>query len=201
MKSFFKKPFMNVIGTLTLGSLLVLPIVIPALSYGEEKVQEDAMSLLRKAHGQLEIAMKYAELALSPHQPGTGWHRAHVQRAINVLSGKGGPDFDEKVENPGDGHGAINYLKEAHDALKGCRPINACEAIHSSLIYIEEAIKHGQESLKTGHRRGLSERQIRIFGALLEAAHGSRDTESPILGALDYAIRMVEMEKYGMGGS
>jgi len=145
--------------------------------------------------------MKYAELALSPHQAGLGFHRTHVQRAMNVLSGKGGPDFDEKVENPGDGHGAINYLKEAHEALKGCRPINACEAIHSSLIYIEEALKHGQESLKTGHRRGLSERQMRIFGALLEAANGSRDTENPILGALVFALRVVEMEKLGIGGS
>ncbi|WP_443147743.1 hypothetical protein [Nitrospira sp.] len=184
-----------------LGSLLFLPNIGPTPAYSAEETQEDALSILFKANGQLDVAMKYGELALSPNQPGSGWHRENVQRAMNVLTGKGGPDFDEKVENPGDGHGAINYLKEAHEALKGCRPINACDAIHSSLIYIEEALKHGKEALKTGHRRGISERQIRIFGALLEAARGNRNTESPILGALAYAIRVVEMEKYSKMGS
>ncbi len=184
-----------------LGSLLLFPIIAPTPGHGGEKIQEDALSILFKANGQLDVAMKYGELALSPNQPGSGWHRDNVQRAMNVLSGKGGPDFDEKVENPGDGHGAINYLKEAHEALKGCQPINACDAINSSLIYIEEALKHGKEALKTGHRRGISERQIRIFGALLEAAQGNRNTESPILGALAYAIRVVEMQKYSQTGS
>lgn len=199
MKGFSQKSLLKAICALTLVSLIILPVMSPTPSQSAEKVEKDALTHLLLAHGQLNVAMHYADLALSPHQPGHGWHRRHVQRSMNVLSGKGGPDFDEKVENPGDGYGVINHLKDAHEGLKGCRPINACDAIESSLIYIEQALKHGQEALKTGHRRGLSERQIRIFGALLEAAHGTRDTESPILGALDYAIRIVEMEKYRKG--
>lgn len=200
-KQFRPKLFRRELLILMVGSLLFLPGISATPGYSAEKVQEDALSILFKANGQLDVAMKYGELALSPNQPGSGWHRDNVQRAMNVLSGKGGPDFDEKVENPGDGHGAINYMKEAHEALKGCQPINACDAINSSLIYIEEALKYGKEALKTGHRRGISERQIRIFGALLEAAQGNRNTESPILGALAYAIRVVEMEKYNQTGS
>lgn len=39
---------------------------------------------------------------------------------------------------------------------------------------------------------GMEQRQARMFGALIRAAQGTRDTESPALGALAYAIRMTE---------
>ncbi len=76
--------FMRGIFALTLGSLLLLPVVSPTPSYSaEEKVQPDALGLLQKAHGQLEVAVKYAELALSPHQSGLGGRQA----AHHCLSG------------------------------------------------------------------------------------------------------------------
>ncbi len=190
------KSWMYVLCVVAFGGMMALPVGGASSVYAAEKPHGEALSLLIKAHAQLEIAKKYAELALTPYQPGTGWHSAHIQRAMNVLSGKGGPDFNDKVENPGDGHGVINYLKDGHDAMKGCRPVETCEALESALIYIEEALKHGRQAIKTEHRHGLAQRQARLFGALLEAAHGRRDTNSPILGALDFAIRGVERESY-----
>lgn len=97
------------------GSMLSLVIApAPARSAEPEKGPSSAHELLMKAHGQLEIAIHYAELAVAPHQPGTGWHQAHTQRAINAIVGAGNLDFNKDVENPGDGHGVIKYLQEAH---------------------------------------------------------------------------------------
>lgn len=168
--------------------------IIPdqALSAEPERGSGSTHELLMKAHEQLGIAIHYAELAVAPHQPGMGWHRAQTQRAINVVVGSSNPDFNKDVENPGDGHGVMKYLQEAHDAMKGCTPINTCDAIESSLEYLRAAIQHGQQSLKEGNRAGLSQRQTRIAGALLRAALGTRETESPTVGAMTYAIRGTE---------
>lgn len=168
--------------------------IIPdqALSAEPERGSGSTHELLMKAHEQLGIAIHYAELAVAPHQPGMGWHRAQTQRAINVVVGSSNPDFNKDVENPGDGHGVMKYLQEAHDAMKGCTPVNTCDAIESSLEYLRAAIQHGQQSLKEGNRAGLSQRQARIAGALLRAALGTRETESPTMGAMTYAIRVTE---------
>jgi len=174
-------------------STLSLVIAPPtALSAEADKGASSTHELLMKAHEQLGIAIHYAELAVAPHQPGMGWHRAQTQRAINVVVGSSNPDFNKDVENPGDGHGVMKYLQEAHDAMKGCTPANTCDAIESSLEYLRAAIQHGQQSLKEGNRAGLSQRQARIAGALLRAALGTRETESPTVGAMTYAIRGTE---------
>jgi hypothetical protein len=164
---------------------------LPAQS-AEEKGPATTHELLMKAHDQLEIALHYAELAVAPHQPGVGWHKAHTQRAINVVVGAGNPDFNKEVENPGDGHGVMKYLQEAHDAMKGCRPVNTCDAIESSLEYLRAAVEHGKQSVGMSRMSGMEARQARMFGALLRAAHGTRDTESATMGALAYAIRVTE---------
>jgi hypothetical protein len=145
-----------------------------------------------KAHNQMEIALHSAELAVAPHQPGVGWHKAQTQRAINVLVGSKSADFDKEVENPGDGHGVVEYLKAAHDAMKGCRPVNTCDAIESSLEYLRAAVEHGKQSVAMSRMAGMEQRQARMFGALLRAAHGTRDTESATVGALAYALRVTE---------
>lgn len=151
-----------------------------------------AHELLMKAHEQLGIAIHYAELAVGPHQPGMGWHRAHTQRAINVVVGTGNPDFNKDVENPGDGRGVMKYLQEAHDAMKGCTPVNTCDAIESSLEYLRAAVEHGKKSIELGRMAGMSQAQARMSGALLRAALGTRETESPTMGAMTYAIRVTE---------
>jgi len=164
---------------------------VPAWSAESEKAAS-AHELLMKAHEQLGIAIHYAELAVGPHQPGMGWHRAHTQRAINVVVGTGNPDFNKEVENPGDGHGVMKYLQEAHDAMKGCTPVNTCDAIESSLEYLRAAVEHGKKSIELGRMAGMSQAQARMSGALLRAALGARETESPTMGAMTYAIRVTE---------
>lgn len=176
--------------TVSTVSLIIGPV--PARSAEQERGPASTHELLMKAHDQLDIALHYAELAVAPHQPGKGWHRAHVQRAINIVVGVGSPDFDKEVENPGDGHGVIKYLQEAHDAMKGCTPVNTCDAIESSLEYLRAAIEHGKKSIELGRMAGMMLQQARMFGALLRAAHGTRETESPTVGAMTYAIRVTE---------
>lgn len=39
---------------------------------------------------------------------------------------------------------------------------------------------------------GMELRQARMFGALLRAAHGTHDTRSATVGALEYAIHVTE---------
>jgi hypothetical protein len=160
-----------------------------------EKVEKGPAStheLLMKANDQLTVALHYAELAVSPHQPGMGWHAAQTQRAINILVGTESPDFNKEVENPGDGHGVMKYLQEAHDAMKGCRPVNTCNAIESALEYLRAALEHGKKSIEWTRMAGMEQRHARMFGALLRAVEGTRDTESAALGALGYAIRVTE---------
>ncbi|MDP3091388.1 MAG: hypothetical protein Q8N04_11955 [Nitrospira sp.] len=197
MHTFLLKHFPTKAKAMAIAALMAASSVVgvtglaPAWSAESEKAAS-GHELLMKAHEQLEIAIHYAELAVAPHQPGQGWHRAQTQRAINVVVGAGNPDFSKDVENPGDGRGVIKYLQEAHNAMKGCTPANTCDAIESSLEYLRAAIQHGQQSLKEGNRAGLSQQQARMLGALLRAALGTRETESPTMGAMTYAIRMTE---------
>lgn len=168
-------------------------VITPGVARSAEPEKAaSAHGLLMKAHEQLGIAIHYAELAVGPHQPGMGWHRAHTQRAINVVVGAGNPDFSKDVENPGDGHGVMKYLQEAHDAMKGCTPVNTCDAIESSLEYLRAAVEHGKKSIELGRMAGMSQAQARMSGALLRAALGTRETESPTMGAMTYAIRVTE---------
>jgi hypothetical protein len=187
---------LQAVGLLFVSVVLFLSTGLSVAHSEEAKASlKTGHALLLNAYDQLEIAIHFAELAVSPHQTGLGWHRAHIQRAINALVGEKDPRFDKTVENPGDGHGAIAYLKEARKALTGCRPLNACEAIESTLSYISAAIDHAEESLKVGNRAGLSQRQARLFGALLVVARGDRLTVVPTTGAMAYAIRAIELEQ------
>ncbi|MDP1948440.1 MAG: hypothetical protein Q8L77_13170 [Nitrospirota bacterium] len=171
-------------------SLVIAPA--PARSAEPEKGSSSSHEILMKAHEQLRIAIHYSELAIAPHQTGMGWHRAHTQRAINVVVGSGNPDFNKDVENPGDGHGVMKYLQEAHDAMKGCTPVNTCDAIESTLEYLRAAVEHGKKSIELGRMAGMSQAQARMSAALLRAALGTRDTESATMGAMTYAIRVTE---------
>jgi hypothetical protein len=176
----------------TVSSLLLVIGPSPSQSAEPEKGQASTHESLMKAHEQLEIALHYAELAISPHQPGHGWHRAHTQRAINVVVGADNPDFSKEVENPGDGHGVMKYLKEAHEAMRGCRPMTTCDAIESALEYLRAAVEHGKKSIELGRMAGMSQAQARMCSALLRAALGTRETESPAVGAMMYAMRVTE---------
>jgi hypothetical protein len=173
------------------------PLVVSAEDAGEK-----AKASLQKAHDQLELAIEQAEKALGPHRKGSGWVRTHMQRVLNVLGGTTSPDyfdkqeapFIEKVGNPGDGHGALMYLEEAREALKAANaPIAVQEAVDHAVTDVSDAIDHARESV---HGTGLKQTHGHAakVAALLVAAHGKGDTESPVTGTLAYAMKQMGLK-------
>lgn len=141
---------------------------------------------IEQAETQLRIALKLAEQSLAPHQVGSGWTRTYMQQVINVLQGEQGTDFNAKVENPRDGHGAVNYLKSAHEALHDKVDPKLIEALSSTSAYVVEAIEHAKRSIK-GANVAEVHGHARLAAGMLSAALGSPDSVSPVTGALQYA--------------
>lgn len=184
----------SVIGILVVLALgwVVTPVVAAA-----EDVGEKAKASLQKAHDQLELAIEQTEIALGPHRKGSGWVRTYMQRTLNVLGGAMSPDyfdrheapFFEKVGNPGDGHGALMYLEEARQALKDANaPVSLQEAIDRAVTHLSDAVDYARESV---HGTGLKQTHGHAdkVAALLVAAHGKGDTDSPVTGTLAYAMK------------
>jgi hypothetical protein len=151
---------------------------------------EEAQGKLKKAEGQLEIAIKQAELSVGPHQPGGGWTKKHMQRLLNVVEGATGADVPEKADNPGDGYGLLRYLKEAQQSLEGGTP-EVKDSIEHALFYINEAVAHAKRSIK-GKNAHEAHDQARLAAGLLVAARGNGQSDSPVTGGLDYALRRIE---------
>lgn len=76
--------------------------------------------------------------------------------------------------------------------MKGCSPINTCDAIEGSLEYLRTGLEHGKQSIGMSRMAGLELRQARMFGALLRAAHDTHNTRSSKIGAFEYAIYVTE---------
>lgn len=144
-----------------------------------------AIDRMEQAESQIRIALNHAEQSLVPHRVGSGWTREHMQRVINVLQGEQGTDFNGKIENPGDGYGAINHLKVAHDALRDHVDPKLVLALASASAYVEEAIEHAKRSIQ-GANVGDVHGQARLAAGMLVAALGSPDSVSPVTGALHY---------------
>jgi hypothetical protein len=122
-----------------------------------------------------------------------------MQRVLNVLGGTTSPDyfdkheapFFEKVGNPGDGYGALLYLEETRQTLKEANaPIAVQEAIDRAITHLSDAIDHARESV---HGTGVKQTHGHAdkVAALLVAAHGKGDTDSPVTGALAYAMKQM----------
>jgi hypothetical protein len=189
----------RVVGAL---AMFVLACVMSPLVVSAEDAGEKAKANLQKAHDQLELAIEQAEKALWPHRKGSGWVRTHMQRVLNVLGGATSPDyfekhlppFTEKVGNPGDGHGALMYLEEAREALKEANaPIAVQEAVEHAVNDISDAVDHARESV---HGTGLKQTHGHAakVAALLVAAHGKGDADSPVTGTLAYAMKQVGLK-------
>jgi len=182
--------------------LLALGLAGSPLAVLAEDAGENAKASLQKAHDQLELAIEQTEMALGPHRKGSGWVRTYMQRALNVLGGTTSPDyfdkheapFFEKVGNPGDGHGALTYLEEARQALKEANaPVPVQEAIDHAVSHVSDAIDHARESV---HGTGLKQTHGHAakVAALLVAAHGKGDTDSPVTGTLAYAMKQMGLK-------
>src|SRR5438094_10021840 len=84
---------------------------------GAAEPQALPMTALTKVQEQLTLALKHAELSLTTPQAGKGCTRVHMQHVLNILEGKRGADYQAKVENPGQGHAALHYLKHANTVV------------------------------------------------------------------------------------
>lgn len=155
---------------------------------------------MEQAEMQVKIALELAEQSLDPHKVGSGWTRMHMQQVINVLQGEQGPDFNAKVENPGDGHGAVTYLKAAQEALAndqvgaeikktlsdGMTHLEVKDALSHTTAYLEEATEHAKRSIK-GTNVAEVHGHARLAAGILLAALGSAESASPVTGGLRYA--------------
>ncbi|MDP3091343.1 MAG: hypothetical protein Q8N04_11730 [Nitrospira sp.] len=188
-----------VMGTLAMLAFgwMVSPVVVSA-----EDANEQAKASLQKAHDQLELAIEQTEKALGPHRKGSGWVRAHMQRVLNVLGGAQSPDYfdhfqppaTEKIGNPGDGHGALMYLEEAQEALKaGNAPAAVQEAVNHAITHVSAAVEYAHESVHGTGIKQTHESAAKV-AALLVAAHGKGDADSPVTGTLAYAMKQVGLK-------
>ncbi len=148
---------------------------------------ENARISLEKAKAQIELALKQAELSLAPHQPGSGWTRQHMQRVLNVIEGRSGPDFRETIEDPGDGYGAVWHLRDALDALPGGLSTDAGTALDHALAYLNDAAEHARRSLK-GTSVAEVHREAGLVAGMLAAALGREGSSAPAIGALTYGL-------------
>ena len=190
--------------TMVLGALVMLGLawaVSPVVVSAEDTTDKAKVSL-QKAHDQLELAIDQTEKALGPHRKGSGWVRAHMQRVLNVLGGAQSPDYfdqfqppaTEKIGNPGDGHGALMYLEEAQEALKaGNAPAAVQEAVNHAITHASAAVESASESVHGTGIKQTHESAAKV-AALLVAAHGKGDADSPVTGTLAYAMKQVGLK-------
>lgn len=190
------------VGMLALGWM-----VGPAVA-STEGANEKAKASLQKAHDQLKLAIDQTEKALGPSRKSSGSIRVHMQRVLNILGGKDSPEyvdsseyadklqphFNEKVGNPGDGHGALLYMEEAYEALKaGNAPVAAQEAVEYAIMHASMVEGHAHESV---HGTGIKQTQEHAAhaAALLVGAYGKGDSDSPATGALAYAMKQAGLK-------
>ena len=147
--------------------------------------QATPLAALSKAKEQLTIALKHAELSLGPHKPGSGWTRIHMQHVLNILEGKDGADYQKKVENPGDGYGVVQYLKDANASVSP--ESEAAQGIEFTFAYIEEAVEHANHALRAPTAKAIHHNAGLVAG-MLSAALGRPDSKSPVTGTLAFAL-------------
>lgn len=192
----------------TLGILALGWTVSPVVASTEKNINERAKVNLQKAHDQLKLAIDQTEKALGSSRRSSGSIRVHMQRALNILGGKDSPEyadsseyadklhphFNEKIGNPGDGHGALLYMEEAYETLKASNaPASVQEAMEYAIMHASMVEEHAHESVHgTGIRQ--THEHAAHAAALLVGAYGKADSDSPATGALSYAMKQTGLK-------
>lgn len=185
----------------TIGTLIWTALMFSAAARFAAPAQAVASptvpNQIEQAEAQLKIALKQAEQSLAPHQAGSGWTRTKMQQLLNVLQGQEGADFSAEVENPGDGHGAMNYLKAAEDSSQADQAAaEVKQTLSHTMAYLEEAAEHAKRSIN-GTNVGEVHGHARLAAGMLVAALGSPESASPVTGGLRYARQA--LAKTGIG--
>jgi hypothetical protein len=150
------------------------------------KPQASPMPALTKVQEQLALALKHAELSMTTGQADKGWTRLHMQHVLNILEGKSGADYQKKVENPGDGYGALQYLKDANALVTP--DTKAAQGIEFTFAYLNEAVEHANHALRADTTKTM-ERNAGLVVGMITAALGRSDSETPIMGTLAYTLK------------
>ena len=151
--------------------------------------QPSPIPALTKAKEQLTLALKHAELSLAPHQSGSGWTRVHLRHVLNILEGKGGPNYRAKVENPGDGYGVLHYLKDANAVV--APDSQAAEGLEFTFAYLHEAVEHANDALRADTSKAIH-RNAGLVAGMIAAALGRPDSETPFTGTLAFTLKLFE---------
>jgi hypothetical protein len=148
--------------------------------------QKTPLAALSKAKEQITLALKHAELSLAPNQPGSASTRLHMQHVLNILEGKNGADYKRKVENPGDGYGVLQYLKDANALV--ATESHAAQGIEFTFAYLDEAVEHANHALRAATMKAIRH-NAGLVGGMLSAALGRADSDSPVTGTLAFALK------------
>lgn len=156
---------------------------------GAQAALPTSLEPLSKARHELGIAIERAERSLAEHQPGSGHTKQHMQQVLNILEGKGGTDFKEKMENLGDGVGVLHYVTAAEQSLKQDKMDPTIQqALAHTRTFLEEAIDHAKRSIQ-GSGVQETHKHAALTAGLLVAGHGQEQSDSPVTGTLTYAVK------------
>lgn len=127
----------------------------------------------------LSTALEQAEASLKPHQPGSGWTRAQMQKVLDILDGRNA-----------DGKSPGQDLTDARPAAERVSRETGESLDHAS-AYVHEAKTHAAQALQ-GKTAQEIHGHARLAAGLLAAAIGRPASSSPVTGALAYAQKSVE---------
>jgi hypothetical protein len=165
-------------------TLWLLPGAVTVVDAAES--QASAIIPLTKAKDQIMLALKHAELSLASHEAGGRQTRIHLQHVLNILQGKGGADYQKKVENPGDGYGVLQYLKDANALVKP--DSTAAQGIEFTFAYLHEAVEHANHARRADTMKAMY-RNAGLVAGMLSAALGRPESETPVTGTLSFTLK------------
>jgi len=157
-----------------------------------------ATRLLEQARLGIEAAIRHAEISLGPHQPGSGHTKLHMQRVVNQLEGGKSSAYRALPDDPAQtDHAVLPGLRELRAALGERRPpTEVLQAVQQAILYVEAASRHAQNAT-VGTSIEEVHKQAGLAAAMLVAARGMEQTESPVTGSLSYATRQLSASQPG----
>ncbi len=143
---------------LLLGSLLSFG--------GQGQPPAELVRLVDRLAGQLDIAIQHAVLGRLAADLGDLKVQAH--QVLNVLVGRGGPGYDPRFGDPGDGVGLISYAQQLGRAVADLEPSYKL-IVANILFFSDSAVAEVRLSLRTGREGEAREGLYRALAFLLSA--------------------------------
>jgi len=159
---------------------------IRALLTGESFAGTDGA--LTKLRQQLEVAIQ--EIRAAQDAPTVDEVRSHVHRAINVLEGTGGANYDASFGDPGDGFGVLGYTALRTLASDAVEAADDSIAIVGHAGGVENSLKNAEDWAKDS-----------VVQALVSLSSDdliqSKIHLTPAIGLLTSALNGIDMDNDG----